>query len=100
MKKQARILRGVNFAFPHSERDQFYTPRQVRILIGVSAFLSSWRVFVLIAVIVAAVVLVRVNTRAGRGRLILDRLRRSGAEGPCVAIAFGPGLVAEVALLG
>ena len=30
---------------------------------------------------------------------ILDRLRRSGAEGPCVAIAFGPGLVAEVALL-
>ncbi len=37
MKKQARILRGVNFAFPYSERDQFYTPRQVRILIGVSA---------------------------------------------------------------
>lgn len=30
---------------------------------------------------------------------ILDRLRRSGAEGPCVAVAFGPGLVAEVALL-
>jgi chalcone and stilbene synthase-like protein len=28
---------------------------------------------------------------------ILDRLRQSGAEGPCVAIAFGPGLVVEVA---
>jgi len=30
---------------------------------------------------------------------IIDRLRRAGAEGPCLAIAFGPGLVAEVALL-
>lgn len=30
---------------------------------------------------------------------ILDRLRRSGAPRPCVALAFGPGLVAEAALL-
>lgn len=30
---------------------------------------------------------------------IVDALRQNGAEGPCVAIAFGPGLVAEVALL-
>jgi predicted naringenin-chalcone synthase len=30
---------------------------------------------------------------------ILDRLRAAGAEGPCVAVAFGPGLVVEVALL-
>lgn len=37
MNRQVRIVRGVNFAFPHSERDQFYTPRQVRLLIGVSA---------------------------------------------------------------
>jgi predicted naringenin-chalcone synthase len=29
---------------------------------------------------------------------ILDRLRRSGIAGPCLAIGFGPGLVAEVAL--
>jgi predicted naringenin-chalcone synthase len=30
---------------------------------------------------------------------ILDRLRREGLRGPCVAIAFGPGLVVEAALL-
>lgn len=30
---------------------------------------------------------------------ILDRLRTAGAPGPVVALAFGPGLVAEVALL-
>jgi len=29
---------------------------------------------------------------------ILDRLRRGGAPRPCVALAFGPGLVAEAAL--
>ena len=29
---------------------------------------------------------------------ILDRLRRKGAPRPCVALAFGPGLVAEAAL--
>lgn len=30
---------------------------------------------------------------------ILDRLRRSGSERPCVALAFGPGLTIEAALL-
>src|SRR5205807_7164992 len=30
---------------------------------------------------------------------VLDRLRRRGAPRPCVALGFGPGLVAEVALL-
>ena len=30
---------------------------------------------------------------------ILDRLRRQAAPGPCLALAFGPGLCAEVALL-
>jgi predicted naringenin-chalcone synthase len=30
---------------------------------------------------------------------ILDRLRRRAAPGPCLALAFGPGLCAEVALL-
>ena len=29
---------------------------------------------------------------------VLDRLRREGAAGPCVALGFGPGLVAEAAL--
>jgi predicted naringenin-chalcone synthase len=29
---------------------------------------------------------------------IIDRLRRSGASRPCVAIGFGPGLTAEAAL--
>lgn len=30
---------------------------------------------------------------------ILDRLARSGAAGPCVAMAFGPGLTVEIAVL-
>ena len=30
---------------------------------------------------------------------IVDRMRRAGAEGPCVALAFGPGLAVEAALL-
>jgi predicted naringenin-chalcone synthase len=30
---------------------------------------------------------------------ILERLRSSGAPGPCLAMAFGPGLCVEVALL-
>jgi predicted naringenin-chalcone synthase len=30
---------------------------------------------------------------------ILDRLRRAAAPGPCLGLAFGPGLCAEVALL-
>jgi predicted naringenin-chalcone synthase len=31
---------------------------------------------------------------------VLDRLRKAGATGPCVALGFGPGLVAEAALFG
>ena len=30
---------------------------------------------------------------------VLDRLRQQGAGGPCVAIGFGPGLVAEATLI-
>jgi predicted naringenin-chalcone synthase len=30
---------------------------------------------------------------------ILDELRKKGASPPCVVLGFGPGLVAEVALL-
>jgi predicted naringenin-chalcone synthase len=30
---------------------------------------------------------------------ILDRMRRQALQGPCIALAFGPGLVVEVALL-
>ena len=29
---------------------------------------------------------------------VLDRLRQQDAPGPCVALGFGPGLVAEAAL--
>jgi predicted naringenin-chalcone synthase len=31
---------------------------------------------------------------------VLDRLRKSNAPRPCVALGFGPGLVAEAALFG
>jgi predicted naringenin-chalcone synthase len=31
---------------------------------------------------------------------ILDRLEKAGAAGPCVALAFGPGLTVEMAVLG
>jgi len=31
---------------------------------------------------------------------ILERLRQAGAARPCVALAFGPGLVVEAVLLG
>jgi predicted naringenin-chalcone synthase len=31
--------------------------------------------------------------------MILERLRNAGASTPCVAIAFGPGLVAEAVLI-
>ncbi|MBN9523367.1 type III polyketide synthase [bacterium] len=31
---------------------------------------------------------------------VLDHLRKAGAAGPCVALGFGPGLVAEAALFG
>jgi general secretion pathway protein F len=50
-------------------------PFITQILIGVSSFLGSWRALVLLAVIIAAVVLIRANTRTGRGRFLLDRLR-------------------------
>ncbi|MBN1916396.1 MAG: type II secretion system inner membrane protein GspF [Verrucomicrobia bacterium] len=50
-------------------------PVATQILIAISGFLGSWRFLVLIAVVVALVVIVRFNTRTGRGRLLLDRLR-------------------------
>jgi predicted naringenin-chalcone synthase len=31
---------------------------------------------------------------------ILERLRQAEAPGPCVALAFGPGLAIEAVLLG
>jgi len=37
VKRPARIVRGANFAYPYSERSNFYSPRTVRLLIGVSA---------------------------------------------------------------
>lgn len=32
----ARMIRAANFAYPYSERDQFYSPRTVKLLVGVS----------------------------------------------------------------
>jgi len=39
------------------------------------------------------------NMSSGTSLFILDRLRRGGASPPCVALAFGPGLVVEALLL-
>jgi len=50
-------------------------PVMTQILIAVSGFLGSWRFLVLIAVVIALAVVVRLNTRSGRGRFLLDRLR-------------------------
>ncbi|MFO7769064.1 MAG: hypothetical protein R6W82_08960 [bacterium] len=36
MSRGAKIIRGANFAHPWSERDQYYSPATVRILLGVS----------------------------------------------------------------
>lgn len=33
---RARVIRGANFAYPYSERHEFYSPRIVRILVGIS----------------------------------------------------------------
>jgi Tfp pilus assembly protein PilN len=66
MKRQVSIMRGVNFAFPHSERDQFYTPRQVRILIGASALV----VLILVAL---PFFLQRLETNEVRKRSIVAR---------------------------
>ena len=40
------------------------------------------------------------NMSSATTLFILERLRRQKASGPCLALAFGPGLAAEVALLG
>ena len=40
----------------------------------------------------------RKEFRPGRDATCVDRLRSQGAQRPCVALAFGPGLVVEAAL--
>jgi Tfp pilus assembly protein PilN len=35
--KAARVLRGANFAYPWSERHEYYSPAQVRVLVAISA---------------------------------------------------------------
>jgi general secretion pathway protein F len=50
-------------------------PFITQVLIAVSAFFASWRFVVFLAALIAAIVVIRVNTRAGRGRYLLDRLR-------------------------
>ncbi|MFC1627504.1 hypothetical protein ACFL3H_00140 [Gemmatimonadota bacterium] len=39
MSKPAKVIRGANFAYPWSERADFYSPKMVRLMIGVSALL-------------------------------------------------------------
>jgi alkylresorcinol/alkylpyrone synthase len=41
----------------------------------------------------------RGNMSSGTILFILERLRATGADGPCVAMAFGPGLTVELAVL-
>ncbi len=50
-------------------------PVMTRMLISVSGFCASWRFVVFLAALIAAIVVIRLNTRAGRGRYLLDRLR-------------------------
>jgi len=39
MSRPVKVIRGANFAYPWSERADFYSPKMVRIMIGVSALL-------------------------------------------------------------
>ncbi len=39
MSKPVKVIRGANFAYPWSERADFYSPKMVRLMIGVSALL-------------------------------------------------------------
>ena len=50
-------------------------PAMTRTLISISAFFASWRFLVFLAVLAVGTVVVRLNTRAGRGRMLLHRLR-------------------------
>ncbi len=52
-----------------------HLPAMTRTLISISAFFASWRFLVFLAVLAAAIVAVRLNTRTGRGRMLLHRLR-------------------------
>ncbi len=36
---RAEVIRGVNFAHPYSERHEFYSPRTVKILLGISGLI-------------------------------------------------------------
>lgn len=47
-----------------------------------------------------AVFAARGNMSSPTVLFVLDELRKAGAAGPCVALGFGPGLVAEAALFG
>jgi len=37
MKNTSRVIRGANFAYPWSERADYFSPRKVKLLIGISA---------------------------------------------------------------
>jgi general secretion pathway protein F len=50
-------------------------PLITQVLIAISSFFASWRFVVLLVVVITLIVVVHVNTRAGRGRYLFDRLR-------------------------
>ncbi len=39
MKNASRVIRGANFTYPWSERSDYFSPRQVQLMIGVSGLL-------------------------------------------------------------
>ncbi len=39
MKNASRVIRGANFAYPWSERADYFSPRKVQLLIGISAIM-------------------------------------------------------------
>jgi general secretion pathway protein F len=50
-------------------------PMLTQVLISISRFFGSWRFALFLLVVIAAIVVIRLNTRRGRGRYLLDRLR-------------------------
>jgi len=50
-------------------------PTMTWVLISVSSFFASWWFLGFLVVLVAAIVAIRFNTRSGRGRYLLDRVR-------------------------
>lgn len=81
--KAARVVRGANFAFPWSERHEFYTPAQVRLLVAISAF-------IVLALLVLPFYLQQVTRSEQREMIVLASLvgslrQRAEAADPILA---------------